>query len=140
MKEVIGTVTMPQIVFSLVGVSIMLLIDSNKRFPPSQDTPYEWRVWFLILDNWKRITLNLLLIFVTLRFFPEIFGIQLTGLWCLSIGMSFDKLAEIIKSKTSFLDVNRDKLMVVEDKQVKKEEAKIEEKEQRKETKVIQEQ
>lgn len=113
-KDILGADTWQafatQYFFAIVGVIISLLIHSNKRDVNAPTTPYKFKLTFLLLDNWKRIVLNLLLIYITIRFFKEITGVELSLFFCLLVGIGFDKLAEWIKTKASLLDVDRSKI------------------------------
>jgi len=99
-----------QYFFAIVGVVISLLLHSNNRIVSDTSTPYKFSLKFLILDNWKRVMLNMLLIYVFIRFFKELTGIELSLFWCLAIGIGFDKLAEFLKNKIAALQVDRDKI------------------------------
>lgn len=111
MEEILGTETyqafITQFFFSLVGAAISLLLAGANRKVEKVTTPYKFSLLFLLKDNWKRITLNLLVIFVTIRFFKELTGFELSLFFCLAIGFSYDKLLQLLKKKTEILDVNR---------------------------------
>lgn len=111
-KEILGTETWQAftilLFFAFVGVAISLLIHANNRDPQSASTPYQFSFKFLLLDNWKRIALNLLLIYVTIRFFTDITGLQLKSFYALAIGIGYDQLAKVVKDKTNILCVNRE--------------------------------
>jgi hypothetical protein len=94
--------------FSLLGVTINLLMDATTRKPESEDTPVRFSFWFLMRDNWKRIMLSILLIVVTIRFCEELTGLHLNMFVSLLIGFVFDKLSEFLKDKSNVLKVNRD--------------------------------
>lgn len=96
--------------FALVGVGISLLLQTNNRDVSSKNTPVAFSYRFLIADNWKRIVLSVLLIYVTLRFTQEITGQELTMFWALVIGLGLDKIAQLLKDRTGILQVNREKL------------------------------
>lgn len=111
LKDILGTeIWQPfvtQMFMALIGVSISLLLHAQTRDKYSPATPVKFSIGFLIVDNWKRVVLSLLLIYVFIRFFPEIFGINLSLFWCLAIGLSLDKLAQWLKDKISVLQVKR---------------------------------
>jgi hypothetical protein len=84
--------------FAITGVGISLLIHSTNRDKDSGRTPFKFNPWFLIRDNSTRIILNMLLILVTLRFFPEVTGKELSMMGALTTGLSFDKLGELLRN------------------------------------------
>jgi len=94
--------------FALIGVSINLLFHANTRDQSSPNTPKKFSVSFLISDNWKRILLAILLIYVSIRFVQLIFTISVENnneLYLFSavfIGFIFDKLGEFMKKKFDF--------------------------------------
>ena len=96
--------------FALIGVTISLLLQANKRDPGASSTPYHFSYRFLLQDNWKRIVLSLLLIFVTIRFYSELTGKELSMYFALGIGLGLDKLAQVVKNASAVLQVNRKKL------------------------------
>lgn len=112
-KDFFGTETPQQffvmLFFCFVGVTISLLFNASNRNANSPETPYHFDIWFLIKDNWKRVVLNLLLIYVTIRFYPDVFdGKQLTPFLALGIGIGWDRLAQFIKEKTGLLNIKRE--------------------------------
>jgi hypothetical protein len=66
-------------------------------------TPFKFSFSFLIEDNGQRILLNLLLIIVAIRFSKEILGFEVKPFTALLIGVSFDKLSELLRN-SNFLD------------------------------------
>jgi len=95
--------------FALVGVAINLLMHANKRDQNSPNTPVKFSYKFLLWDNWKRIFLSILLIYVSIRFISTLFSISVEGnneLYLFSavvIGFVYDKLAEFLKEKAGSL-------------------------------------
>jgi hypothetical protein len=89
--------------FALIGVALMLLIHSTERNLDSNRTPTEFSWSFFLSDNWKRLVAGLIMIFVSLRFAPELFGVEISPFWAFAIGMLNDKLAQVIKDKTNIL-------------------------------------
>ena len=108
-----GTMFSALFVFAMIGVAINLLLHANTRDQNSPNTPVKFSFKFLLADNWKRILLALLLIYVSIRFTSLIFAIDVTGnneLYLFSaviIGFAYDKLGEILKEKTDFLKVRK---------------------------------
>lgn len=89
--------------FALLGAALSLLIQANNRDPLSKSTPvaFDWKFFFT--DNVKRIVTGLLLIYVFLRFLPELTGLQLSYFFALAIGIVNDKLAQYLKDHTNVL-------------------------------------
>lgn len=97
------------IFFALIGIALSLLWQTSKRDAFSPHTPDDFSFWFMIQDNAKRLTATILTVYIALRFTPEIFNVELTNFWALTIGLGVDKIAEYIKNKTSLLDVKPSK-------------------------------
>jgi len=89
--------------FAFVGVLLSLLIQTTKRDVQSESTPFEFSWKFLMSDNVKRFLAGLILIYVSLRFTPELFGVDINAFWAFVIGFGSDKIAEILKTKTNIL-------------------------------------
>jgi len=99
-------------VFAFLGILASLLVHSKKRDIDSPRTPDKFSWLFLFFDNIKRIIAGLIVMFILFRFFNEISGKQLNMWWAVLIGVllasyGVDKVFQIIKGKSSFLDVNR---------------------------------
>ena len=111
LQEILGTDTyqafITQFFFAILGVAISLLLHGANRDVKEVSTPNQFSLVFLIKDNWKRIVLNLLIIFITIRFFKEITGFELSLFFCFVIGFSYDKLLQLLKSRSDLLQVNR---------------------------------
>ena len=97
---VLGTNDVPTyfaaLFFAIMGVTVILLLKSNKRDKTSLNTPYNFSIKFLILDNLKEIILGFLFIIIALRFSVEYAGVELTMWYALGVGLSIQKLAEFI--------------------------------------------
>ena len=110
-KELLGIETATAFLvlsfFAAIGVVISLLLHASNRDQLSPSTPAKFSFLFLLKDNFKRILLNVLLIYITIRFTPELIGVKITSFVALIIGFGWDKLAQVIKEKTAFLDVKR---------------------------------
>lgn len=85
--------------FALVGVAIRLLIDVQGRDKLSFRTPYRFSWNWLWLDNARRILATVLLIFVSLRFCEEVFGVAISPWIAVLIGLISDRLAGYLKDK-----------------------------------------
>ena len=109
-KEILGTdlsTFVVQFFFAFVGVAISLLMHANMRDQGAPSTPQAFSWSFLIYDNWKRIVLSVLLIYVFLRFFTELTGMQISFFWCMMTGLGLDKISQYLKDKATFLEVKR---------------------------------
>ena len=108
------------ILFSVIGIAISLLVDSQKRNQASTSTPKEFSFVFLLKDNWKSIVLTALVVLVTLRFAASLFPDQFNGnvigtpegleKWLfgsLLIGLGFNQLIQILKKRAKMLQVTR---------------------------------
>ena len=93
--------------FAGLGVLLGLLLGSTKRDIGSENTPFEFSWKFLWSDNVKRIVASIILIFVALRFTPELFGVHITNFWAFAIGLGSDQLAGFVKSKTNLLNTRK---------------------------------
>lgn len=114
LQKLIGSVD-PQtfiasFLFALIGVALSLLLHTTKRDVRSDNTPFAFSWSFLLKDNIRRIIAGLLLIYVAIRFYPDLFGEPMTDWTALGIGLAIDKVAELLKNHTNLLSVNRDKI------------------------------
>lgn len=98
-----GVIFLAFVFFALLGAAVSLLIQANNRDPLSKgsDIQFSWKFFFT--DNRKRMITGLLLIYIFLRFLPELTGLQLTNFYALAIGFGNDKLAQYLKDKTNIL-------------------------------------
>lgn len=99
--------------FAILGVIIKLLLHANTRDQNSSNTPQKFSVWFLIKDNRKRILLNVIVIYLTIRFMSYFIDFDPTNkeAWLVGatlVGLGFDKALEKWKEKGSLLKVKRD--------------------------------
>lgn len=103
------------VVFALLGAVVNLLYGAADRHIPNPGTPYHFSLSFLTQDNIKRLVLALILIFISIRFYPDVFGSPISPLLAIGVGLGWDKLAEIIKNKTvlgsTVLNADRDKII-----------------------------
>lgn len=87
--------------YAYIGALVSLLYQSVKRDPLSHRTPYHFSISFLWSDNAKRILRSIILIFISVRFSKELFGVSITLYFSFLIGLSVDKLSEILKQKNN---------------------------------------
>lgn len=89
--------------FALFAATLSLLLQATNRDVRSEATPHHFDWQFLVADNWKRCVTTLMLIYVFLRFLPELTGIELNEFYALIVGFTNDKLAQYLKDKTNIL-------------------------------------
>jgi hypothetical protein len=98
------------IFFAFVGVVLSLLLQTTKRDINADSTPFDFSWKFLLSDNVKRIATTLLLIYIAIRFYPDLFGKPINEYLALGVGLALDKIAEVIKNASAVLQVNRNKI------------------------------
>lgn len=99
-----GGVLAAAFVFALAGHALVLLGGTMLRNPDSKESPPHWSLIYLLKDNAKRIFYVLLLITLSLRFLPDLTGLQVSGWGGFLVGAGLDTIALIIKQKTGLLD------------------------------------
>ena len=96
-------------VFALLALVVSLCLHSMKHDKQSERTPETFSWKFLILDNSKRIFFGQIIVFLLFRFTMEFTGKTLSMWQAVIIGaglsFGFDKFLQLIKAKTTFLDV-----------------------------------
>lgn len=101
-ERILGTTDISYIIatlfFALVGVAISLLRHATDR-DKGMVIKSKFSLSYLIVDNWRRIALNVLLILVTIRFCQQITGLQLNEFVALLIGVFYDQLGEMLQKK-----------------------------------------
>lgn len=120
MKDFLGTTDvgafMTLFLFAIIGMAISLLLHGANREPTTSTTPYKFSLSFLFLDNWKRIVLNILVLFAAVRFYPDIFNEPINPFLSFGIGLGFDKVVQMIKDRMGVLQVNRPAITTAEEK------------------------
>lgn len=91
-------------IFACIGILLTLLLGTTVRDVKSDSSPQHFSWKYLWSDNTKRIIANVICVLLTLRFMPEVMGIELSVWKGLIVGLSWDTLFLIIKQKTSILD------------------------------------
>lgn len=113
-SELFGTLTTDQFfaafIFATLGALISLMLQANARDIKSESTPVHFSYTFLIRDNFRRILLSFLLIVVTIRFYTELTGNELSMFSSLLIGLGLDKISELVKNRVGIFQANRDKI------------------------------
>lgn len=107
--EIIGKGNQPDVLgaafaFALLGHLLILLGGTAFREPKSPASPQKFSWSYLLFDNGKRILYVLLLIVVSLRFMPDLFGMQVSAWGGFLVGAGLDSVALLIKQKTKILD------------------------------------
>jgi hypothetical protein len=124
MKEfvsiLLGNATIPMFCalffYALLGVIIKLLIHATTRDPEKGETPNKFSIKFLFKDNWKRLLLSIILVYVVIRFLSQFLIVDVTNnpeihlFGAIVVGFSCDSLSEWFKSKVNALRVDRDKI------------------------------
>lgn len=89
-------------IFALVGVFLSLLLGTTKRDVESPRTPIQFDWNYFWSDNTKRFLTSLatgiIVIFVSLRFAKELFGVELSMIYSFGCGLGFDRLIEYFKN------------------------------------------
>lgn len=120
MKDLLGTTDvgsfMTLLFFAIVGMIISLLLHGANREPTEPTTPEKFSLSFLFLDNWKRILLNVLVLFAAVRFYPDIFNEPINPFLSFGIGLGFDKVVQMIKDRMGVLQVSRRSIATTEEK------------------------
>lgn len=106
-QAILGTQTLDvfltNVFFALIGLALSVLVDTSTRNPVSKTSPVHFSWKFFFQDNWKRLVRNILLLFLGLRFSPELLNVEISPMWAVVIGASLDTLAVIIKAKLDSL-------------------------------------
>lgn len=85
--------------YAYAGAFVSLLFQAVKRDPKSSNTPYHFSWNFLWSDNVKRILRSIIIIFISVRFSKEFFGVDATMYFAFLLGLGIDKISEFIKNK-----------------------------------------
>lgn len=80
-------------ILAIMGVALNILMETSKRDKSSPRTPEKFSYKFLLIDNAKRLLVTLIMIFISIRFFFEIYGITLNLFHCFVIGFCSDLLS-----------------------------------------------
>lgn len=80
-------------ILAIMGVALNILMETSKRDKSSPRTPEKFSYKFLLIDNAKRLLVTLIMIFISIRFFFEIYGINLNLFHCFVIGFCSDLLS-----------------------------------------------
>ena len=92
-------------VFALLGVLLNALLKASARNPLSDRTPVEFSWKFFWSDNVKRFInsglTTLIAIFLSLRFFKELTGVEdsISMIYCFGVGFAIDKAVMALKKR-----------------------------------------
>jgi len=119
MKEfvqiLIGNATLPQflaaLTFAYITSFAMLMYRTTKRDVNSERTPNQFSWSFLIRDNSARISANIILIFLSVRFSQAWIGAEWTTYAAVAIGLISDKLGWLLEKLSDKLSENAQKKM-----------------------------
>lgn len=92
------------LIYAGLGILLTLLLGTTVRNVHSEFSPDHFSWKYLWNDNTKRLLANLICVPLTLRFMPDVLGVELTVWKGLIVGLSWDTLFLIIKQKTTWLD------------------------------------
>lgn len=92
------------LVYACLGILLTLLLGTTVRDVHSEFSPDHFSWKYLWNDNTKRLLANFICVPLTLRFMPEVLGVELTVWKGLIVGLTWDTLFLIIKQKTNWLD------------------------------------
>ena len=88
--------------FSLLGIAISLYHASRSRDKLSENTPFKFSWYFLIWDNFRRIIVTLIVMFILFRMFDLTEIWQMVGLG-VGVALSLDKIIKLMMDKWDFL-------------------------------------
>ena len=78
--------------FALIGWAFISIPDIKKRDKHSERTPFAFSFSFWISDNWQRIAMNIIAIFLYIRFMPDLIQKEVKPLTALGVGIGIDWL------------------------------------------------
>jgi hypothetical protein len=108
MKEflniILGELTIPSFlaygIFIWIGWLLVNYFDVIWRDKSSLRTPEPFDLKFWVLDNYKRVITFIIIIFIVLRFYTEIYGNTLNAFNALLIGTTFEGAIAILRQKS----------------------------------------
>lgn len=98
-------------ILGVMGAIVHIWLDVADRDKSSDRTPYVWSWRFFTLDNIKRWVATILLIFICLRFFEEMFGVPLSPFMAILWGFSIDRVSSFGKNHTKLISSKRDEIL-----------------------------
>lgn len=95
-------------VLAFIGHVMQLLMQATNRNPQSDRTPFKFSWNFLFQDNaWqlmKAFAMNMIVIFIAIRFAPQILATPLSPFVAIGIGAGLSKLVSKVKVETGIDD------------------------------------
>lgn len=85
--------------YLLVGIFMASVINTTRREPKSDRTPYRFSWRFFVKDNWKRWAKSVAFGVIAMRFSQELFNQQLTVYLAFMIGLGIDAVIIAIQQK-----------------------------------------
>lgn len=98
-------------IFAIMGVLLHSFKDVGDRNMESPNTPKNFSFKFYYRDNIKKYIANIVALYIVLRFFPNLFGHDLSEFSAFLLGFSGDSIMTTFKKKSKTLQVDREKLM-----------------------------
>lgn len=86
------------LMFAYLAAFVLMLIGAVERDPNSEWTPFCWSWQWFLKDNLARIVLNIIIIFIGVRFVKEIMGSERTMYASFVVGLGVDKIINFIKN------------------------------------------
>ena len=84
--------------FVLLGALACICLNVAKRDKKSENTPITFSLKFFIEDNYLRLLANVVIAFVVVRFFDEIFPFMVMSMWlAFVIGFVFDYVIILLR-------------------------------------------
>lgn len=97
--------------FAALGIAAALLVQSLFRNKKSEKTPKEFSWKFLFYDNWRKALLTVILVYLSIVFSYNLFGLSMTTWVACLIGFGYDNLLKVWKDKRQdMFTPNRDEL------------------------------
>jgi hypothetical protein len=103
------------LLLAVLGTVLFTWMEVDQRDVASPRTPKSFSWSFLARDNIRRYILTLLLIFVQMRFFKDINGVDLTPYMAIVLGFGSDGIAGFSKRKIKRLQADRERLLKADD-------------------------
>lgn len=96
------------IFYAIIGHALVTFLDVSTRNVSKPGTPtyFSWATFAEC--NWKRILRNVILIYLAVRFCPQLSGKQLTDFWALIAGTAIDGVFVLIKNARKMFPKTQD--------------------------------
>lgn len=104
---VTGNISLAQllayILFGIAGAIVSLWMEVGERNKNSYRTPVPFSLKFMLSDNKKRIVATVLFLFLFVRFFNELTGMELNAFSSLVAGANIDRIMQFGKKGIGIL-------------------------------------